>query len=807
MTGMRHSANQEKQTSPPIPLSASWREGAGSEVRRLAAIIALFVALGIVYSLVTPIFEASDERWHYPVVRFIVDRHRLPVQDASKRTDWHQEGSQPPLYYLLGAALTAGVAGNDYDAAYTPNPHAVVGEPLVMGNKNMMIHTGREDWPWQGTSLAVHLIRLLSVAMGAATVWLTYRIAHCAWPHDRRVALLAAALTAFNPMFVFISASVNNDNLAAPLAAGTALVLLGALQRGQRARDGVWLGILLGLGALTKLSTLALLPLAALALAWDAEHGRRQGRPHTWRTWSVNMLLIGGLMAVIAGWWYWRNWTLYGDPTGLNRMLEIAGWRHEPLTLDRLWYEFEGFRITYWGLFGALNILIDGWIYTALDVLSAIAGLGLAVVFVRLGLTSSPFAASPLHSRERRWGLGVEASSTIPRAAPLVLLVAWVGLVLASLIRWTSQTYASQGRLMFVAIAGISTLLAVGLTVLAPARLRGVATGVLGGAFFLLSAVCPFHYIAPAYARPPLLAQAELPADMERVDWDIAPLAETGDYSGQVRLLGYRLGRTDAPNTLPTVSPFETLPLTVYWEALAPMTTDYSVFVHLLGRERVVVGQVNTFPGLGLWPTTQLRPGDIVADTYQVPVAADAAAPTLLRIQAGLYRYDDPGRPALPALDAEGLPVEPLLAMAKLVPWDWPEVTPAHRLAVHLGDSISLLGYDLDTPSATQRRLTLYWQATGRPPADYTVFIQLWDDGRQLAGFDGRPVDGDYPTDWWESGETIVDAHTLDLNGLPAGSFRLLIGMYRLDTGERLPASGPAGPLPDYAIGLDLGEN
>ena len=305
--------------------------------------------------------------------------------------------------------------------------------------------------------------------------------------------------------------------------------------------------------------------------------------------------------------------------------------------------------------------------------------------------------------------------------------------------------------------------------------------GVVGGGLLLLAVVSPFRYIAPAYARPPLLTEADLPADVPRVDWDIA---------GQMRLLGYRLERT-------TVHPAETLPVTVYWQALAPMTTDYSVFVHLLGRERAVVGQVNTYPGLGAWPTTFLQPGDVVADTYHVPVAPDAEAPSLLRVEVGLYRYDEPGRPGLPMVNAQGEPVEPWLATAKLTPWDWPEVEPVNPLAVRFGQAISLLGYDLTD------RLTLYWRANDRPSADYTVFIQVWDADRQVAGFDGPPVGGDYPTGWWEAGEVIVDEHPLDLSGLSPGRYRLLVGLYRLDTGERLPAFGPDGaPLPDYALEL-----
>jgi 4-amino-4-deoxy-L-arabinose transferase-like glycosyltransferase len=627
----------------------------------------------------------------------------------------------------------------------------------------------------------VHLIRLLSVGLGAMTVWLTWRIARQLWPGDIHVPLLAAMLVAFNPMFLFISASVNNDNLAAPLAAGAMLVLLRALHRGQTIRDGLWLGFLLGLGALTKLSVLALLPLVAVALTWDA------WRRRAWRTWLVNGLLIAGLVALIAGWWYGRNWVLYGDPTGLSRMLDIAGRRDEPLTLRGLWAEFQGFRISYWALFGGVNILADRWVYPVLDVLMAIGGFGVVVAGVSV-IKSASQRVSESANRQ----IGKSANQQISKSAnrsllptlyfllpiPYFLLIAWVGLVFVSLIRWTWQTYASQGRLMFVAIAGISTLLAAGLGTLVPARWRSVMASLVGGGLLLLAAISPFRYILPAYASPPLLAEADLPGDVQRVNWDI---------NGEMRLLGYSLERT-------VVHPAETLPVTVYWQALAPMTTDYSVSVHLLGRERMVVGQVNTYPGLGAWPTTFLEPGDVVADTYHVPVAPEVETPSLLRIHVGLYRYDEPGRPGLPTVNARGESIEPWLATVKLRPWDWPEVSPSNPLSVRFGESISLVGYDLADD------LTLYWQASGRPLADYTVFIQVWDKHEQVAGFDGPPIGGDYPTSWWEAGEVIVDEHPLGLSGLPPGRYRLLVGLYRLDTGERLPAFGPDGPLPDYAV-------
>ncbi|HLU09098.1 MAG TPA: hypothetical protein VK003_05480, partial [Oceanobacillus sp.] len=72
--------------------------------RLLYAVLAAYVVLASVYSIVTPIFEASDELWHYPMVKHLADTGlQLPVQDPAVPTLWRQEGGQPPLYYMLAA--------------------------------------------------------------------------------------------------------------------------------------------------------------------------------------------------------------------------------------------------------------------------------------------------------------------------------------------------------------------------------------------------------------------------------------------------------------------------------------------------------------------------------------------------------------------------------------------------------------------------------------------------------------------------------------------------------------------------------
>ena len=79
-----------------------------TENRWLTLILVLFFLLGIVYALLTPVFEASDEVWHYPMIRHLADGNSLPVQvmDPAQAGPWKQEASQPPLYYPAMSGLS-----------------------------------------------------------------------------------------------------------------------------------------------------------------------------------------------------------------------------------------------------------------------------------------------------------------------------------------------------------------------------------------------------------------------------------------------------------------------------------------------------------------------------------------------------------------------------------------------------------------------------------------------------------------------------------------------------------------------------
>ncbi len=739
------------------------------KIHYLAVIISLtFALLGLTYSIVTPPFEISDETRHYAVIKYMADTAKLPVQEPGEaQRHWSHEGNQPPLYYALAALLTARIDTGNWNDVYWYNPHTSVGVPLRSDNENMTIHTAQEAFPWRGYALAVHLIRFMSVVMGTITVVFTYLVALDVFKGHRQLAAGATAIAAFTPMFIFISAGMNNDNLVILFCTLAIWMLVKMAQSGSGKTRVITLGVFIGLGALSKLYALGMLPLAGMLFLWQGFSSRN------WRKFWLNSLLLGGVVLLIAGWWYARNQLLYGDLLALHIMGNVAGTRDIPLTLPIFLAEFQGLRIAYWALFGGVNVLAHTWIYKILDIVALVAALSLTWMILLWIKKRGSFLQKRLY----------------PQA--VLILLGWAGIMFGGFLVWNFTQPAAQGRLFYPAIAAISILLAVGLSWPLPPENAWLPPAILGFGLFIFAALSPWLYIAPAYAKPPLLKTADIPAD-------ITPIGYV--FNDEIRLVGVKM------NAGP-VRALETLPITVYWEVLKPMPVNYSVFVHLYGRQGETMGQFDSYPGLGAWPTTLLSPGDVLADTYLVPLfeGAEKNAPALLQAAIGLYEYNKPGFPRPPVYSADGAEIEtPLAGQAKLIPWVWPKAQPTHPLNAQFEDGITLTGYDSTCNRAAPCQLTLHWIASRRPSAAYQVFIQLWQGDEQVGGFDGPPVKGDYPTNWWDAGEIIVDRHPVDLSRLPPGDYRFRVGLYRLDTGQRLPVSNSAGFLSDFAVDLPL---
>lgn len=120
---------------------------------------------------------------------------------------------------------------------------------------------------------------------------------------------------------------------------------------------------------------------------------------------------------------------------------------------------------------------------------------------------------------------------------------------------------------------------------------------------------------------------------------------------------------------------------------------------------------------------------------------------------------------------------------------------PALAEPVDFGRTIALRGVKLvpaGVRAGQELRVFLYWQALQPPGGDYTVFVHLLDQQERIvAQKDSPPLENHYPSSLWQGGETVADEVSLAVPAeLPAGEYRLAIGLYHRPTLERLPASG-----------------
>jgi 4-amino-4-deoxy-L-arabinose transferase-like glycosyltransferase len=721
--------------------------GARLERAAAAAITAAAFLLFALYSVATPLFEASDELWHYPMVWHFATGGGLPIQRAGQRDDeapWRQEGSQPPLYYWIAAALSAPFDASNWREIRRLNPHADMGVPAPDGNANVVLHTPAEAWPWQGAALAVRMARLASILMSTATVFFAYLFARELFPSradnqaDGALALLrlaVPALVACTPMFAFISGSVNNDNAAvlfSTIGLWWALRLLrtGALT----ARNAAIAGLFAGLGALSKSSALGLIGLFGLAALLTF---KRDLRCFVTRLVGFAVVMLAVTLA-ISGWWFVRNLVLYGDLLGWNAFLDVVGRRDQPASLAQLWSEREGFVWAYWGVFGAMNVIMSPWIYDGLNALAALAGLGLLW-------------------RAGRALLRGEAIS--PDALRRALLCAfWVILIFVALLRWTSLTPASQGRLMFPCIAAITAALAYGWW-----SLHRFALISAGAGMAVLAVSAPLAFIAPAYAPP---------AD----GWaGRLPLSLNAEFGNAIQLLEADIAPDEA-------RPGESATLRANWQLNQTVAENYSVFVHLINEHDVIVAQRDMHPGQGNLALAEQPIGRRWSDRYTLRIPSLAPAPQRLRWAVGLYDHET-GRRLTLQDGGDRL----IFGELRLLPRG--EATPLLRYANGLSLSEYALTPTLLHPGALLT-VTTIWLPERRPAADLNISLQILDEAaNKIAQQDLSPLPSR-----WAINQPVTLTHLLAIApDAPPGVYRLLLIWYAPSDFARLPAYDAQG--------------
>ncbi len=225
------------------------------------------------------------------------------------------------------------------------------------------------------------------------------------------------------------------------------------------------------------------------------------------------------------------------------------------------------------------------------------------------------------------------------------------------------------------------------------------------------------------------------------------------------------------------------------WVAVQRPSVDYEVQFQLwyAGEDAPFLTQ-NAAIWPEVYPPTQWQAGEAVRSLHRLIIPADI--PLGENPELHLQLLDPATGTAVPLTQGDNK-----LANMTLVTREHSyEIPPINQpVNTQFGDTIRLLGYDLDASNAQPGgvlRLTLYWQALETPPGHYTVFNHVAaPDGRIVAQLDGLP--GGSLTGTWLPGEVITDEREIGLGpDVGDGRYALRVGLYDAGTGERLPVTG-----------------
>ena len=706
----------------------------------LVLAVLVYLLCAALYTSAIPVFEGFDAQAHFGAIQYYQGERSLPVLSAALVERSYELVPHPPLYYLVSALAGAGFPLQPAADAAQQSVNAYFDKSLAARQSITLPALGRQ-------ALApAWVARFIATTAGLITLLCTWWMARRLVPAHVSFALAAALVAALNPQFLFTAVTISNDAAAAAMAGLALAVGVEVTVRNRSPRAWMWVGAAAGLAALTKYSTLAVaLPLGLLWLLYLRQRG--------WRAALQGLAVAAGGFALVAGWWFVRNWLLYGEIVPLNRMAEVLPTmrRAEAYSWARTVEHIPWLIASFWGVFVAIiapPLYLDA---TRWLMLGGFAGLAVAALRLR-----------------RAW----------PTEQVILygVLLPWLAVVAASVLYWTATVeYGEQGRLAHIGASAFGVLMVAGWQGWVPVRRQPavhwlLAAGMTGVALALV----PF--LQSQFGLPPAVA---LPLTPDRA-LDVR-------FAGGMRLLG-----VDFPDGA-ALEPGQPLPLTLYFSADAPILQDYTLFMHVADAADRLLYQFDGVPGQGRHPTRQWLPGQVFADTHTV-VVEEIDEEGLATLSLGFYPITDPNT-RVAVVDQEGnalgdrlVPATLRLHSAGAVPAAPPAAPPTDPLATWENGIVLAAAEVVRDTAARPTGVSLTWQPQAVIHQEYTVFVQVLDaENNILAQVDSRPQGGDYPTSTWRAGDVITD--TLRWEGDVEGWERVIVGWYGSD-GVRSVLSG-----------------
>ncbi len=235
--------------------------------------------------------------------------------------------------------------------------------------------------------------------------------------------------------------------------------------------------------------------------------------------------------------------------------------------------------------------------------------------------------------------------------------------------------------------------------------------------------------------------------------------------------------------------------LRLWWRAPQGVQQPLKVSARLVDAQGEVTAAVDAEPVAWTYPVTAWRPGEVVADAYEIRWPA-GAAPGLYTPLVILY---DPAPPGQEHGRVE-LPAQPLAGNPALPEGRSLETSIARTSRARFG-TVALLGYTAPDAAAVYApgaspALTLLWQAAETNDGDLGLEILL--NGTALSEV---PVGGSFPTSRWAEGQSVRQVIRLSLPAdLGPGRYALKLRVSR----DSRPVAWSRGIVPggsDFCLG------
>ncbi len=357
----------------------------------LASVAAIAAASGAAWAIITPTFQVPDEPAHYAYVQYIGEMGKLPGGSPELQV---YSDEQVAATEAIGTNALVGRADNRARES-RPGFEAALENSTALDSGNGGGQTGASPQPplyyalaalpyrassWAPLPVQVLVLRLFSVLFFAATAVMVALVVRELFPSFVWAPFVAGAVVALQPMIGFISAGATPEAMMDLVAVGLVLAAVRGLKR-PTTGAAIAIGLLGGAGAVTKITLVALVPAAGLAVGLVANRLRTAGRTAEARRAAV--FGIGALAALPLA---YCAWTLYvgrglfppGASPGLLPAEQIGpasarefisyAWQlylpRAPWQTDQFVYlPLEETWIFGWlGRYGWLDYGIDGWL-------------------------------------------------------------------------------------------------------------------------------------------------------------------------------------------------------------------------------------------------------------------------------------------------------------------------------------------------------------------------------------------------------------------------------------------------------------